>query len=141
MAPLFDRPRFHSAPDCRLSTAQCNEISDAITYLQQSFQVQCQQRGAAARGRFNAVGYGFRYGNGATNPATSDFDMYTSWNCGALSGSNTNGNTYVNTTGLIQINEVMAGLIAHEEVHHMGQDNPDHTTNVAYPTQNSCVLG
>lgn len=124
-----------------MSTAQCDEISAAITHLETSSQSHCQARGVAARARFNAIGYGFRYGNGATQSGTSDFDMYTSWNPNAQNGAYTDGNTYVNATGMIQLTEVMAGLIAHEEVHHMGQDNPQHTFNQAYPTQNSCVLG
>jgi len=119
----------------------CQQVSSAITYLEQSSQSACQQRGAAARGRFNAIGYGFRPGNGATSNATHDFDMYTSWDYNAISGDYTNGNTYVNASGFTQLMEVMAGLIAHEEVHHSGQDDPDHSANVAYPTQNSCILG
>lgn len=127
--------------DCRLATPSCDQINKAISFRENSSQPRCRELGATARARFNAVGFGYRYGDGAMNGLVSDFDMYTSWNPNPLTGAFTDGNTYVNASGLLVSRETMAGLLAHEEEHHQGRDDPQHNSNSAYPTQNACTLG
>lgn len=134
-------PSFTVVQDCRLASPSCDQINKAISFLENSSQPRCRQLGATARARFNAVGFGYRYGDGAMNGLVSDFDMYTSWNPNPLTGAFTDGNTYVNASGLLVSRETMAGLLAHEEEHHQGRDDPQHNSNSAYPTQNACTLG
>lgn len=134
------RPRM--TLDCRLGEIACLGIDQAITYLENSSQLHCRQRGAAARGRFEAFGYGFRGGSGASNPSTARWDMYTSWDYDMLSQSyRTDMNTYVNVSGTELFTEEKAGLIAHEEVHHSLEDDDQHTSSIAIPTGYACQLG
>ncbi|MEP6778242.1 MAG: hypothetical protein ABJC26_00020 [Gemmatimonadaceae bacterium] len=124
---------------CRFTT-DCEQVSNAIGYLENHTSADCRARGSAARSRFNNTtnGSGFSYGDGATNHETGSFDMYALVNYSNPFGGYTTGVTYINANGMIQLMEIMAGLVAHEEVHHAGQDDLNHDQNVAYPTQQTC---
>jgi hypothetical protein len=137
--PEVENSLLNVVQDCRLATLSCDQINKAITFLQNSNQPQCRELGEAARARFNAIGFGFRYGDGAMNDLVKDFDMYTSWNPNPLTGAVTDGNTYVNASGLLLSRESMAGLLAHEEMHHQGRDGGQHES--IYATQRACTLG
>lgn len=125
--------------DCRMSATDCSSVSDAIGYLQSSSSPTCQQRGSEARARFEAFGYGFRYGTGPADPATAPYDMYVVPTNDPF-GPPTNRNTYINASGSALLMEIMGGLIAHEEVHHSGFNlDSDPTTGLAYQTGYACM--
>ena len=135
------RTQISKNQDCRLSPANCEQISNAITHLESNSNSNCVQQGVSARARFNAFGYGFRAGEGATDPQTSAFDMYTLLGEGPLSLP-TDRNTYVNVSGTFLLNEVMGGLIAHEEMHHLGYNlgiGNDPLMGLSYQTGFTCM--
>jgi len=57
-------------------------------------------------------------------------------------GPPTDRNTYVNVSGLALLTEWMGGLIAHEEMHHLGHNlgpNNDPIMGLAYQTGFTCI--
>lgn len=94
--------------DCQLNPARCDEVQNAINYLQNSGNATCAGLGYAAQARYDAQGYGFRetddYGvMGYTVPGDS-----STW----LGTNQQSGNTFGNSQA--------ANTIAHEEAHHAG---------------------
>jgi len=112
--------------DCQMSIFSCLAVNSAIQHLEGSANPGCSQMGANARQRYEAFGYGFRNGSGNLDPETDDVDMYVKLEDNPF-GPPTDRNTYVNPSGVVLITELMGGLIAHEEAHHLGIGHPQAT--------------
>lgn len=126
--------------NCQLSPTDCAAVNYAIAHLENSTSSMCQQRGSAARARYDAFGYGYRYGEGPANPQTAAYDMYTKRTNNPF-GPPTDQNTYLNAGGVALLTEVMGGLIAHEEVHHSGTNlDQDPISGEAYQTGFACMM-
>lgn len=136
--PKIDGPRF--TYDCTLGPSLCGQINGAISRLEGSSNSNCEFAGSMARLRFEAEGYGYRAGNPSEYP---QYDAYViqeqdwSWYSGF---GPTDYNTYANPSFFSRTEAQMAGLIAHEEQHQGGWDNPFHSTGIANSFQDQCTL-
>jgi len=134
--PTIEGPRF--TYDCTLGPSLCGQINGAITRLETSTNSNCQFAGNMARLRFEAEGYGYRPGDPSVYP---QYDAYViqqhdwSWYSGY---GPTDYNTYANPSFFTKTEAQMAGLIAHEEQHQAGWDNPFHSTGIANSFQDQC---
>lgn len=130
-APALDiltRPRFDTQFDCQLSFDQCQAIQRGITMMKNHPNVMCQNYGALAQQRYDAIsGEGYR-----SQPQYPNMDMsvyYNPWD------GYTNVYPSFWTNPYIGQDLATGALIAHEEYHHQG--NTDE--NMANAVQSACL--
>ena len=92
--------------------------------------------GNVARMRFDAVGYGFRPGD--NRPDERAYVMMEPDSSYSSGYGPTDDNTFVNDIATQEPINSLGGLVAHEERHQSGADNPAHTTGVGYQTEALC---
>ena len=143
-APLqadWERPRFLVDDSCTFGILYCARLRGGIDYLWGSSDAICRGYGALANDRYNAVDHGYRNGAYPSQPwwytrmqpdpafpsgwGPSDGDVNI--NAAAWNGTSTPCST--------------AGVIAHEEVHQQGWDDPTHSTGEANGIQQRCGCG
>jgi len=127
----------HSLSDCTMSSDDCFAIDVSIRYLENHVNSTCQWYGNEARSRYNATDRGYKMGTAYTN-----FDMYVVQQqlSNGYYGFSADGNVY--STGRSELQpmgiEGLGGLLAHEEAHANGFDQPDHSSGVANSVQDMC---
>lgn len=120
--------------DCQLLPEQCAIIQEGIDYLKNHLNPMCRSMGANAQDRYDAAsGAGFR----GQSPHDNGYHMsvYTTYP-GSLYPADAYTNVHSNywSSGLTGA-AAAGGLIAHEEVHHLG----GFTENAAVSMQDQCL--
>lgn len=133
-------PRFDvEGVDCNMSPDKCSVLLAGITYLRTHANSMCINLGNIALARYNSTS-GDGYDEAAQVP---NADM------GVLMQTGTSLSGWVPQNGRTQVypsfwpsattDQLAGALIAHEEVHHLGNDGPNHNTTYAAQTQSACL--
>jgi hypothetical protein len=116
--------------DCTLGAEECQQIQRGIDYLRNHANPECRLAGQNAQERFDATsGEGFRSESQPSN--------HPEWDMGVNPNPYpSDGYTLVYPRFAAQgyTDYATGGLIAHEEVHHLGGND-----NSAYSLQNACL--
>lgn len=134
--PVIDGPRF--TYDCTLGPFLCNQIDGAITRLEQSTNSNCQFAGNMARLRFEAEGYGYRPADRNIAPFKDAYVLMQEVPTNYSQWGPTDYNTYVHVSFFSRTQAQQAGVIADEEMHQAGWDNPGHTTGYSDSYNDQC---
>ncbi len=129
--------------DYTLGVGASNQIDAAINRLTNHQDDACKTVGNMARLRYDApsnTGYGFAAGDPTIAGSNDAYVMMDEFpNGGFYSGWGLNDNhTYVMGSALSATESQLAGLLAHEEYHHAGEDNPGHVTGRSNRIQGVC---
>lgn len=133
--PVPSRPVMVESEDCRLRIDRCVVIHDAILRLQSSGIGACMIAGDQAWGRFNGDFGGCRDGSGTLYDMFVEMQDRTPLN-GWVQAEERLWNKY--SSGEVNLAGI-AGLIAHEEMHHEGKVHPNDDSAIE-AKQTSCTV-
>jgi hypothetical protein len=117
---------------CYLSPQQCDEINQAINDLETHSDATCRYYGSQARDRYESPAYGFYDDLSYEGLAYTYMVIYPSTD----EWGSADGNTFLGQ-GAWQNDDLRAAVV-HEEVHHAGNDGPDHDTGLAVNAELQC---